>query len=74
MGIVYRATSMTTRKSYIGVTTKSLYHRQQAHFSDARISRDTLFCNALRKYNQDDFVWDILFSSDDVDYLYEEEK
>lgn len=31
MGIVYRATSMTTRKSYIGVTTKSLYHRQQAY-------------------------------------------
>ncbi len=74
MGIVYRATSMSTRKSYIGVTIKSLYHRQQAHFSDARIGRDTLFCNALRKYSQDDFVWDILVSLDNVDDLYEEEK
>lgn len=66
MPIVYKATNQINGKGYIGQTILPLKRRQSVHFTS---SNCTVFANALRKYGKDNFVWDILFETDDLDAL-----
>lgn len=60
-GIIYKATSKTTGKSYIGETIKLLEERIEAHAKQARNSKQIYkFQNAINKYGIDDFEWQIL--------------
>jgi len=62
--IIYRATNKINGKQYIGYTTKSLSERIQTHVNKSKSNSDKsyfyLFKLALRKYEIDNFEWDIL--------------
>jgi len=71
MGCVYRATCNTTGKYYIGKTIGPLKERAYAH----KIAKDDcVFHRALRKYEWDDFTWDILYEDNDEQALYCKER
>lgn len=65
--IIYKATSKTTGKSYIGQTTKSLRERKSEHireaFSGSYDSR-TKFYKAIRTFTPWDFVWGVILEID----------
>jgi len=60
MGVVYKVENILNGKTYIGKTTKSLAERKTAHLCDARHSRGHYLHDAIRKYGEDNFLWDVL--------------
>ena len=61
LGLIYKATSKTTNKSYIGLTTNNLQERIKQHFYKANgTSKNNPFQDAILKYGIDDFVFEIL--------------
>jgi group I intron endonuclease len=68
MGYLYKATSRTTGKSYIGYTSKTLewrkrYHKYYVHKYNAH------FQHAIIKYGFDDFQWSIICESNNIELL-----
>lgn len=61
-GIIYKATSKTSGKIYIGQTTTSLNNRISNHKHKALYNIDLKnhFHNAIRKYGIDDFIWEVI--------------
>jgi len=60
--IIYRVTSKTSGKSYVGQTRKRLATRKRTHFkSSKRDRRNNKFYNAIKKYGFDDFTWEVLY-------------
>ena len=66
MSFIYRATNKKNGKCYIGRTNyKRLNSRIACHMWYARhIDNNLPFANALRKYDRDGFIWDILEECD----------
>lgn len=63
--IIYKVTNKINNKVYIGQSTLSLEERKRYHYLDCnKTSDNTYFHNALRKYNKNDFTWEIL--EDDI--------
>ncbi|MDE2096317.1 MAG: GIY-YIG nuclease family protein [Patescibacteria group bacterium] len=62
MAVVYRATNKINGKSYIGVSRRTVAYRRAAHYNDARhgLVGSARFVEAIRKYGEGAFVWDIL--------------
>ncbi len=60
MGIVYKVTSKTTGKSYIGATSLSLNVRKALHIHRMHSDRTAPFYEALRGYGRKDFTWTVL--------------
>lgn len=61
MGLIYLAKNKTNGHMYIGKTSHSLEIRKQGHLYDATVrGRNTIFCNAIRKYGIDGFDWFVL--------------
>lgn len=61
-GIIYKAVNKISNKSYIGQTTKQLKERIRCHIKDVKRKKHTYkFANALRKYNESDWEWLILY-------------
>ena len=59
--IIYKATSKTSGKSYIGKTTNSLSQRRGEHERTANAnSSNSHFHNAISKYGKGDFEWSTL--------------
>ena len=75
-GIIYKATSKTSGKSYIGQTTTTLSNRISGHKHKALYGNDlnNHFHNAIRKYGINDFVWEVIDTSDDYELLNEKEQ
>jgi len=74
-GIVYKITNKINNKIYIGETVTTLDKRIYNHFYSAKTRLDkNKWWNALRKYNREDFFWEILESVFDEDYLILKEK
>lgn len=72
-GIIYRATSKTTKKVYVGLTINSLQTRKTQHKCRSKQMK-THFYYAINKYGWDDFDWDILESGiEDFSLLKERE-
>lgn len=70
MGIIYKATSKTSGKSYIGLTSRSLKFRQRKHLEEVNRGKFNYhFYKAIKKYGWDDFVWTILDRTDDYEEL-----
>lgn len=70
-GIIYKATNLINGKVYIGQTTNSLDQRIKQHFS--KKDDGTYFHNALKKYGQDGFKWDVIDQADNENDLSEKE-
>lgn len=63
--IVYKATSKTTGKVYVGITTNTLDYRKNQHERAAFEGRKNYhFYNAIQKYGFDDFIFEII--EDDI--------
>ena len=69
--IVYKATNKINGKCYIGQTRHSLEHRKTIHLRYAKKGLDTHFYQAIRKYGEDNFEWEIICSTNDKQRLNE---
>lgn len=65
MGNIYRITSRTSGKSYIGQTTKSIEHRWSKHQLSVKTGMQTVFAKAIRLYGTEDFIVELLEIVDD---------
>ena len=69
--IIYKVTSKTTGKSYIGKTTKRLSERKKAHLKLVKQGKISYFYNSIRTYGEDDFVWEIVDNAETEEQLNE---
>lgn len=75
MGCVYIATSKTTGKAYVGMTTQTLIKRRNGHHTDTdKGTGNSVFHKALHKYGTSDFIWEELLTSDNEDTLFQKEE
>src|ERR1035437_824442 len=72
MGLLYYATSKTTGKKYVGVTSKTLEKRKSGHFRTSKLKKyeHLHFYRAAKKYGWDDFEWSILCTSENMDMIF----
>lgn len=76
-GIIYKVTNKTNGKVYIGQTVKSLQERKYHHYYRAKNEPEvthTHFINALRKYPEEDFLWEIIDTADTPEELNRKEQ
>lgn len=60
-GLIYKATNVITKQTYVGQTTQTLQQRKNAHLSDANIKKTSMyFHRALKKYGSDKFEWEVI--------------
>lgn len=71
-GIIYKATNLINGKVYIGQTIKKFKKRIIEHISAAKNNTGYVLHNAISKYGQENFKWEILKRCD-VDDLNNEE-
>lgn len=73
--LVYKATSKTTKKVYIGITTNTLEYRMSQHKRAADEGKTYHFYNAIRKYGFDDFIFEVIEDNiNNIEDLYDREK
>ena len=60
--IIYKVTNLVNQKVYIGQSINSLDHRKKQHYKESKYHKNdtTYFHNALKKYSEQDFIWEIL--------------
>lgn len=74
-GIIYRVTNQLNNKIYIGQTIQTLSERKNKHYYKARQENiNTHFINALRKYPEENFIWEVIDNADCQEQLDEKEK
>lgn len=56
--LIYKITNKVNGKVYIGQTTKTLEHRKEGHLQAARNGLNRHLYNAIRKYGEDNFVFE----------------
>jgi len=61
--IIYKFTSQTTGKCYIGQTTRTISKRWSEHKHSAKTGVESKFYSAIRKYGSEDFIPTILVSN-----------
>ena len=75
MGIIYKVTNQENGKIYIGQTIQTLNERKNKHYYKARQEEYTThFINALRKYPEEVFIWEIIDEAETQEVLDEKEK
>ena len=75
MGIIYKVTNQENGKIYIGQTIQTLNERKNKHYYKARQEEYTThFINALRKYPEEVFIWEIIDEAETKKALDEKEK
>ena len=75
MGIIYKVTNQENGKIYIGQTIQTLNERKNKHYYKARQEEYTThFINALRKYPEKVFIWEIIDEAETQEALDEKEK
>jgi group I intron endonuclease len=76
--IIYKATNVSTGKSYIGQTSRSLNTRRGEHLRAAANIADVIYPapihKAISEYGSGDFVWEVLEECRDCDHLNERER
>ena len=75
-GIIYKVTNQENDKVYIGQTIQTLQERKNKHYYKARQENDynTHFINALRKYPENSFTWEIIDTANSQEELDKKEK
>lgn len=72
--IIYKVTNNMNGKIYIGLTTQTFLRRKREHIRKAiKCNSKLIFHNALRKYGEDNFTWDIIDSAETQEELNEKE-
>lgn len=73
--LIYKHTSKTSGKSYIGMTKHSMEDRFKRHCYEVQRGSNTHFHNAIRKYGKEDFISEIVeeFNYLDIEFLKERE-
>lgn len=71
--IIYKATNLVNGKIYIGLTIKTLKVRKIQHISGSRNNSNLAFHRALRKYGENNFVWETIDSAKTEEELKEKE-
>ena len=75
MGIIYKVTTQENGKIYIGQTIQTLNERKNKHYYKARQEEYTThFINALRKYPEEAFIWEIIDEAETQEALDKKEK
>ncbi len=73
--IIYKATSNTSGKSYIGATSRTIELRQKEHEKLANLNpKNKHFYYALLKYGYNDFDWCVLEEAETQELMYIKEK
>lgn len=72
--IIYEHKFKTSKKSYIGYTSFSIFERLNKHYLNAMSGLDTKFYRAIRKYGISDIESSVLFETNDVNIAKEKEK
>ena len=69
--IIYKVTNLVNQKIYIGQTIKTLEYRKRCHYNDTRNSnrKRVYFHNALAKYKDSDFSWEVIDEADNQEEL-----
>jgi hypothetical protein len=75
-GIIYKVTNKENNKVYIGQTIQTLSERKSKHYYKAKQENDynTHFINALRKYSEKSFNWEIIDEAENQEDLDKKEK
>jgi len=69
-GIIYKATNKVNGKIYIGQTIQSLDKRVYDHIYYALNERDDMyFHRAIRKYSEENFIWEIIVECNSLEEL-----
>jgi group I intron endonuclease len=72
--IVYKVTNKINGKVYIGITRHHLEKRKREHYDKAKYQQsNSIFHNALLKYDKNDFMWEVINKADTFDELSEME-
>lgn len=75
--LVYLAKNKINGKKYVGYTTKTLEERQKNHLRKSKNKKNLhyfyLFPTAIRKYGFENFDWEILFESNNLEEVIEKE-
>jgi group I intron endonuclease len=69
--IVYKATNKLNGKVYVGQTRHSLDTRKRRHLHSARDGVVTHFYQAIRKYGEDNFSWEVICTTNNKKTLNE---
>lgn len=69
MGCVYRITNNVNRKTYIGMTSRGSSDRWWEHRNSAKTGSNYFIHQAIRKYGEDNFSFEIIAESDSIDEL-----
>lgn len=67
MYYIYKITNTKTGKMYIGYT-KNFQRRKKSHLQAARLGYDNVLYRAMRKHGFDQFVFEVIFESEDKNY------
>lgn len=70
--IIYKCTNKVNGKYYIGKTKNSLSERISQHKSEAKCNKDNTLCafhNALNKYGFENFIWEVIDTTQTEDDL-----
>jgi group I intron endonuclease len=58
--LIYKATNTINQKSYVGKTENTFDKRKSDHLTDAKQDKGFAFHSAIRKYGEENFVWEIV--------------
>lgn len=72
-GIIYIATNIENNKVYIGQSIRTLEKRKYFHYMDAKNGSNQFFHGALRKYDENSFIWEIIEEYNNEQTLFERE-
>ena len=68
---IYKAENIINGKVYIGFTSKELHIRKKGHLTDIK-KRSRYFQNAIVKYGEENFTWEIIYQSKDKQHCLSE--
>lgn len=68
MFYIYKITNLINGKVYIGFTAREPQKRWSQHKHHAKKQTNRKLYNAIRKYGVDNFRFEVIFESDDMDY------
>lgn len=71
--LIYKVTNTINNKIYIGQTVRTLKERKQEHLLSAKQGYKFKFYNAIRKYGEDVFTWEVIQYCSTVQELNEAE-
>ena len=74
MRIIYKVTNQDSGKVYIGQTTRGLETRKIEHIRESHKNNPFYFHNAIKKYGEDNFKWEVICICPNIDVLNEQEE